>query len=223
MNRFLAAAAFALVLALAPLASAQERAASTDEARPAAARVFIVGDSHVQMLGPLLTRQLRSDGFDVIGYEARPGWSSLRYQRAGDLAELLEANGSPEVVVVSLGGNDIPASRERYRAHLEWVVSQARAAGAQKIVWLGPATSDTDASERAAVVGARHEQNAEWQAELLPTLGVRWIDSRPCTNAHHGRDGIHFTRTGYDCWTHGVLPHVEATASAPMVATGDVA
>lgn len=189
-------------------------------AAPAAAqgpapRVFIVGDSHVQMIGPLLSRQLREDGFEVAGYEARPGWSSLRYQRAGDLQQVLEDAGRPEVVVVSLGGNDIPAGPESYAAQLEWVVSQARAAGAQRIVWLGPATSDSEVSRRAEVVGARHQANAQLQSEILPALGVTWVDSRPCTCDHHGHDGIHFTRAGYHHWVHHVLTPVERVASAP--------
>ncbi|HJL18993.1 MAG TPA: SGNH/GDSL hydrolase family protein [Sandaracinaceae bacterium LLY-WYZ-13_1] len=180
--------------------------------------VFIVGDSHVQMLGPMLTNRLEEAGVRVLGHEARPGWSTLRYQRRGDLREVLEAAGRPEVVVVSLGGNDIPASAEAYEAQLRWVVTQARAAGARHIVWLGPATSDASRGERARVVGARHERNADWQRALLPRLGVTWVDSRPMTRRHHGRDGVHFTRAGYRAWSAGVLSDVTV---AVAVEAGD--
>ena len=74
--------------------------------------VFIVGDSHVQMLGPTLTHRLEDEGVTVAGYEARPGWSTARYQRRGDLQDVLEAAGRPEIVVVSLGGNDFVGSPE---------------------------------------------------------------------------------------------------------------
>ena len=39
---------------------------------------------------------------------------------------------------------------------------------------------------------------------------MRWIDSRPLTQTHHGSDGVHFTRTGYSTWTAGVLPALES-------------
>lgn len=193
--------ALALSLSL-TLASSVAEASDTEPA------VFVVGDSHVQMLGPTLTHRLEERGVRVAGYEARPGWSTQRYRRAGDLTDVLEGAGRPEIVVVSLGGNDFVGSPETYYAQLSWVVDHARAAGAREIIWLGPATSDVEAGERAAEVGARHERNANLQAELLPALGVTWIDSRPMTTEHHGRDGIHFTRSGYSDWARGALPSV---------------
>src|SRR5690606_38425301 len=131
------------------------------------------------------------------------------YREAGDLRALLERRGRPEIVVVSLGGNDRVTSRERYAEDLAWIVREARAAGARQIVWLGPATSDASAGPRAAFTGARHEENAELQRELLADLDVRWIDSRPLTRSHHRADGVHFTRTGISTWTAGVLPELE--------------
>ena len=57
------------------------------------------------------------------------------------------------------------------------------------------------------------------QAELLPALGVTWVDSRPLTLEHHGRDGIHFTRSGSSAWAQGALPTVtSAVAPAAVVA-----
>ncbi len=198
--------AFAAALALCLVASSVASSAHADVGAPPS--VFIVGDSHVQMLGPTLGRRLEAAGVEVAGYEARPGWSTARYQRSGDLQDVLERAGRPEIVVVSLGGNDFVGSAETYYAQLAWVVDRARAAGAQQIVWLGPATSDEAAGARAAEVALRHEHNAELQAELLPALGVTWIDSRPMTEADHRRDGVHFTRAGYVRWAQGALPTV---------------
>ncbi|MGE0787722.1 MAG: SGNH/GDSL hydrolase family protein [Sandaracinaceae bacterium] len=195
----------AVLLALTPAVAAAQRAAE-----PAAPRVFVVGDSHVRMLGPSLLRRLETFGAEPAGFESRVGWSTRRYRREGDLGALLEANGRPEIVVVSLGGNDVVADEARYAEDLTWVVEQARGAGAQTILWLGPATSDADRSERAERTGERHEANAELQAELLPPMGVRWIDSRPLTESHHRRDGVHFTRTGYRLWAVAALPAVQA-------------
>jgi lysophospholipase L1-like esterase len=180
-------------------------------------RVFVVGDSHVFALGPALSNLLEEDGVEVEGWESRHGWSTARYQEANDLRALLEHNGSPEIVVVSLGGNDIVRSRESYERQLGWVVAQARAAGAQEIVWLGPATSDGAVSDVAAATGERHERNAQLQSEILPELGVHWIDSRPVTHEHHRGDGVHFTRDGYHLWACGVCNGIVATVD--LVAT----
>lgn len=210
-TRHLAGSLLALTVSLASTARA-------DEPTPS---VFVVGDSHVQMVGPMLTRRLARAGYRALGYEARPGWSTRRYRRADDLRALLERSGRPQIVIVSLGGNDFVSSRERYAEDLAWVVGEAKAAGARQIVWLGPATSDASASERAASTGARHERNAELQRELLAPLGVRWIDSRPLTLAHHGRDGVHFTRTGYATWTEGVLPAICHVVSARFAQVED--
>ncbi|MFK7985362.1 MAG: SGNH/GDSL hydrolase family protein [Sandaracinaceae bacterium] len=204
-------AAILTVLALAAPVSAQV------EEEAEAPGLFIVGDSHVQMLGPMLSRALTDEGYRVVGYESRPGWSTAAYVRRGDLREVLEAAGRPEIVVVSLGGNDFAAGPESYLAQLSWIVDQAEAAGAEQVLWVGPATSDMEVSERAAVTGARHERNAELQADLLPSLGVSWIDSRPHTVEDHGRDGIHFTRVGYRSWTHALVPEGEAKMAAPFV------
>lgn len=197
------------LLVLLVLALASPAAASNDgDGRPA--RVFIVGDSHVEMLGPSLARRLRAQGFDVLGHESRRGWSTMRYREEGDLRELLVRAGRPELVVVSLGGNDRVESAEAYAEHLRWIVGEARAAGAQRIVWLGPATSDARRGARAAATSARHERNADWQREILPRLDVRFVDSRPFTVEHHARDGIHFDRTGYAAWADAVLPALES-------------
>jgi lysophospholipase L1-like esterase len=179
--------------------------AAAEDGPAAEPGVFIVGDSHVQMLGPMLAGRLEDAGVRVLGHESRPGWSTLSYRREGDLRRLLVARGRPEVVVISLGGNDRPGSEAAYRRQLRWVVEQARAAGARRIIWLGPAASAVERSARAARVGAHHEQNAEWQRALLPELGVTWVDSRPMTRRFHAQDGIHFTRDGYRTWVRGVL------------------
>jgi lysophospholipase L1-like esterase len=183
-----------LVLLIAPAAQAQSR-------------VFVVGDSHVFHLGRELNHQLEAAGFGAAGYESRIGWSSARYEREGELTELLIDRGKPEIVIVSLGGNDLAGSRDRYRAQLAAIVESVRAAGAEQIVWIGPAASDADV---AAITAARHERNAELQRELLPSLGVAWIDSRPHTHEHHIHDGVHFTRDGYEVWACGVCGEVLA-------------
>jgi lysophospholipase L1-like esterase len=162
--------------------------------------VRVVGDSHVERLGPMIDQAVRDAGYESLGHLARRGWSTGRYVRTGDLRERLAEGGRPDVVVVSLGGNDRCASRIVYRKQLAWIVDEARAAGAERVVWLGPAASDVERSEYAEWVGGWHERNAEWQQEILPDLGVEWIDSRPLTRGGQSDDGIHFTREAYAAW-----------------------
>jgi lysophospholipase L1-like esterase len=210
MNRMLSSALFASLLLLASNARAQE-----PERNSPSPRVFIVGDSHVFMLGPMLRERIEASGAHVLGYESRHGWSTERYRRAGDLRRVLTSRGRPDVVIVCLGGNDFVRSSERYSRDMRWVVDQAYAAGAQEVIWLGPATSNSPGRRRVAAVDARHAHNAQLQSEFLPTLHVRWIDSRPVTQRNHLRDGVHFTRTGYGDWTDGVFPELEDRLYAP--------
>ena len=47
--------------------------------------IAIVGDSHMEALGPRLRRQLTAKGARVLMAEARRGWSTARYVAARDL------------------------------------------------------------------------------------------------------------------------------------------
>src|SRR5512143_271601 len=85
-----------------------------------APRVFILGDSQTAGLGPVLSRELRQDGVPVAGYLSRHGWSTERYERQGDLRSILVSHGSPQVLVVELGGNDFVSSRDQYFRQLDW-------------------------------------------------------------------------------------------------------
>ncbi|HEY5657770.1 MAG TPA: SGNH/GDSL hydrolase family protein [Myxococcota bacterium] len=167
----------------------------------AAPKVVIIGDSHVEALGPQLKRRLGLLGVNVIGFTYRRGWSTGRYNRARDVARLVLKHGRPDVVVLSLGGNGRPRSRSGYEKILIRMVRAVRSTGVEHIVWNGPPTSLAAVSKRSADAARRHEQNAEWQRELLPAMGVCWVDSRPMTKTGHARDGVHFTlRTGYPAW-----------------------
>lgn len=182
-------------------------------------RVMIVGDSHVERLGPMLSRVVESSGMVALGSVARRGWSTRRFVEAGDLAHLLGSHGRPDVVVIALGGNDRPRDLERYREEIAWVVAQARTAGAERVLWLGPATSNAARGRHARRTGAWHEHSAGWQEQIVPSLDVQWIDSRPFTRRWHRSDGIHFTVRGYrgwarSAWTAADVPPVDRRSSA---------
>jgi len=186
---------------------------------PEAPSVFVIGDSHIERLGPMIDRAVAEEGYTSLGHLARRGWSTGRYVREADLVERLTENGAPDIVVISLGGNDRCRDDARYREQLAWIVDRVHEAGAQRIVWLGPASSDMERSERAQLVGEWHERNADRQAEILPSLGVEWIDSRPMTQEGHGVDGIHFTYRAYTAWCRGALEaaHLVDPPAAPLV------
>ncbi len=186
---------------------------------PSRPKVVIIGDSHVEALGPALERRLPALGIDVLQSVARRGWSTDRYNRAGDVARLVTARGRPDAVILSLGGNGRPRSKSSYEPVLRQMVDAVRAAGVSRIIWNGPAKSIASVSAASADAHRRHEQNANWQRELLPSMGVQWIDSRPMTRTGHAADGVHFTlRSGYPAWADTLsheLAHAVASAPAP--------
>ncbi len=188
--------------------------------------VVIIGDSHVEAMGPQLTQKLPTVGVRVMGYTTRRGWSTDRYNGRGDLARLVTrpehgGSGTPDAVVVSLGGNGRPRSKSSYRSILQRAVNKIRESGVQRIVWVGPATSVAERSAAAADAHRRHEQNAEWQRELLPQMGVTWIDSRPMTRSGHAPDGVHFTfREGYPRWADQLKHEIAHALAGPAPSGG---
>jgi lysophospholipase L1-like esterase len=181
-------------------------------------KAVILGDSHVEGLGPELTRRLPAAGVDVLGVTARRGWSTDAYNRAHDVAQLVLAHGVPDLVVLSLGGNGRPSSKSSYERILRTMVDAVRSAGVRRIVWVGPATALAGA---AADAQRRHEQNATWQGQLLPSMGVTWIDSRPMTRTGHAADKVHFTLMaggGYPTWASALTPAIARAAASPAPA-----
>jgi hypothetical protein len=49
----------------------------------------------------------------------------------------------------------------------------------------------------ASEVEERHSTVREWQRQILPRLGVTWVDPRPWSQTGHASDGVHFTREAY--------------------------
>ena len=172
------------------------------------ANVALIGNSHTQAIWPIVTRALQSAGHTVVLTEAKPGWSEAKFRSdMPDLPSRLAAE-RPEIVVVELGGNGTKTG-EAYAADVRWLVQAARDARARRVIWYGPASTSTGASEG---VARRHQQIADQQATLLPSLGAEWHDSRPLTTTDHRDDGVHFTMTGYNRWAGDVTSAVLAPA-----------
>lgn len=145
-------------------------------------RAYLLGDSHAQVLGPVL-QALLQPRYDLT-YEAFPGYGTMRAAAAAHIPAKLD------LALVVLGGNDFGNQRDARSA----LVHRLQKTGA-KVYWFGPAHS------LVADVDARHAEQAASQAGQLPGLGVHWFDSRPWTaDAPHVGDGVHFTHAGYEAW-----------------------
>ena len=172
------------------------------------ANVALIGDSHTQAIWPIVTRELTKVGHTVVLSEANPGWSEATFrQKMPDLPARLKA-ARPDIVVIELGGNG-SKSGEAYADDVRWLVQAARDAGADRVIWYGPAATSTGASEG---VARHHVEAAEAQSQLLPSLGVEWHDSRPLTTTDHRSDGVHFTMTGYYRWAGAITNSILAPA-----------
>lgn len=179
------------------------------------ATVALIGDSHSQALWPLVEKALAAAGYEVVLKEANAGWSEASYRSKKPTLPTSLASARPDVVVIALGGNAQPSRGESaYRADVEWLVNAAKTAGAGRIVWFGPATSDARIDPDTA---SRHEQTAEMQARILPALGVEWHDSRPLTTSGHRSDGVHFTTSAYSRWAQDITSKVTAPPTSLAV------
>ena len=179
------------------------------------ATIALIGDSHSQVLWGLVEKGLAPAGYEVVLKEANAGWSESSYRSKKPTLPTSLIAAAPDVIVIALGGNAQPSRGEAaYRADVEWLVNAAKAAGAGRIVWFGPATSDASIAPDTA---SRHEQIAEMQARILPALGVEWYDSRPITLTDQRSDGVHFTTAGYTRWAQDIVDKVKAPPTALSV------
>jgi len=161
------------------------------------ASIYVLGDSHTQILGPRLKSRLPEHR---VRYEAFPGHSTDRAHGKASIPS------GQDVVVLSLGGNDF-GDKASQRAALVSAVA-ARNPNA-RIVWFGPFTalrSDVD---------ARHARQTRDQRRQLPILGVRFVDTRSDSRSGHRSDRVHFTGTGYSRIADTMVGPIRAAVSRP--------
>jgi hypothetical protein len=171
------------------------------------ARVALIGESHEQILWPLLASKLRAAGHEIVYQVANPGWSEARFLKDGDLAARL-STARADVVIFGLGGNN----RQSGATYTSTVKRLLAIASPARVVWIGVPVAVKAPFDR------YHADTASEQAAILPGLGVTWIDSRPYTRSGHRADGVHFT--SYRAWADGVGPAVvSAVAGSPPLAS----
>lgn len=161
-------------------------------------RVVIIGDSHMEALGPRLrTRLPRVAGVTVQHVEPRRGWSAKRYRQSGIVPGITRG---ADVVIFELGGNDAAANIQPAEHERDIAALMQQAAPAQ-VIWVGPGVT-----LRPDLEAARGPLRAT-QARVVPRLGGAWVDGQPMTRESDlAPDRIHFRMAGYTYWADQLAP-----------------
>lgn len=177
------------------------------------ASYLLIGDSHMEALGPRLQQMLGGKGHRV-GFVAHRGWSVRRYVRERNLERTVWARQPYDTVVIELGGNDgvsVPSPEqhaEEMRALVEQLIRSGAIGEGTRVVWFGPAVADSTRTD--------HDAIAEIQRRVSP---VKWIDSRPLTKKAYLRsDRLHFTGEGYTHWAEGITRKLTGSSKTANVA-----
>jgi lysophospholipase L1-like esterase len=184
-------------------------------------RALIIGDSHVDWssFGKDLTRELEAKGYEVYKYGVggSAAYSWLR-KRSGLLSQL-NSGGPWDLLLVSLGTNDMANSKKGCRKKRDKKRCLARAARrqsariaavikkikAEKTVWIGPP------SLRGSTKGLRRWYHPDAAAAIYDAGGPSGVDvafdSRDSTRGA-GKDGIHPTGALGAAWAKAVATAV---------------
>jgi lysophospholipase L1-like esterase len=182
--------------------------ASQAAALPKGTTVLHIGDSFAGALGLDLNRELKAAGVhSVLKYQTSsyiPGWAS------GKEIELYLANYNPDLVLVTLGANElqIPDPQERVRT-IHKLVSRI---GQRPCVWIGPPLWQ----------GARPALLEVIRAECAPCL---YLDSTAhLPNLARARDGIHPSGPARTEWAalvvHWLSEHRDPNGTRPWSLRG---
>lgn len=179
-------------------------------------KVVLIGDSHSSYHFNNIEDLLNAQGHEVATSFSRPGWSVKSFLSSNLLEQIGQFQ--PEVAVVALGGNNHDLS-DSYGQTLIDFIERLNSQGITRIVWLGP--FEADPSSRPDV-WERHEWTSNYQADVLPSLDVTWVDMRPSSLGGPWRDGVHFSREEYgrmiDETGFSIIEGVESTALSRLIA-----
>jgi hypothetical protein len=161
-------------------------------------RYALFGDSHAQVVFPILEDVLRDAGHDVVISKPVAGWTLQKHLQNGFASLLLGSD--VDALVLSLGGNNSNLSPS-YQQTIDQALQIAKQAGVKKIYWVSPAWAIRDD------VQIRHEWTTNHLKSNLPRY-VKFIDIRPVTKSGHRSDGVHFNRNTYEQWAKLVSDHL---------------
>jgi len=165
-------------------------------------KIALIGDSHAKVVFSHLKKMLLSLGFDNVYTRAENGWSVKQHIKKGTLPELKASK--PDVILVSLGGNNQDMKESRYIETVNQLLDVAKDVGAQ-VIWVGPTTSNPS---KAASTEKRHKKTHEMLASYLPTQSVYYIDNRSFTAGGWGSDGVHYPSSFYKKWAQRVAKYL---------------
>ena len=163
-------------------------------------KIALIGDSHTQVVWPVLTPILEQQGHTITSTQANAGWSAKKYLSTGAVDRVNQDD--PDAVIVGLGGNNHDLS-DRYGETIKEFVD--RLGRNRKIIWMGAYTSDLQKAESTA---KRHEWTSDYLGRILPKENVFFIDTRPISKTGHRDDGVHFTRDEYKRMVKEMTPDI---------------
>jgi lysophospholipase L1-like esterase len=184
-------------------------------------RVLVIGDSQVNAAyGKYLAQALSEKGAIVVPSGVAIGrdswgtssWISGIYvgdtrsaPRSAKTFSQLVQESSPDIIIISMGGNDISLSNNppEYEEKIKQLLSAT--SSSQKVFWVGPPTVFERNGRPHSTTRARNRVN-----EILQrVLGDSYIDCRQETNDRHGRwDGVHYrnsNREHLSAWINKVV------------------
>jgi hypothetical protein len=157
----------------------------------------LFGDSHSQAVFPIVSESLNRLGNEVIA-KSKAGWTLKKHLEDG--MEGIIASFSPDVLVLSLGGNNQDLS-DGYQQQIDRVLALVKRYGIKRVIWVSPAWAIR------SDVQVRHEWTTNFLKKNLPRK-IELIDIRPITKTGHRSDGVHFESSKYREWAELVSKHL---------------
>jgi hypothetical protein len=152
-------------------------------------RVLLIGDSYAAGLGSQMAH-LAAACAAPYHYKGDVGSSVLKWQNESVLRPEIEKF-DPNVVLISLGGNDMQRSPAQLKKAIDSLVAKIRGVGARAL-WIAPLTVPVKDTS-----GVREI----WKK----AVGDDWYDSEKL-EIPRGSDGIHLAPSGYRYWAEQIWP-----------------
>ena len=142
----------------------------------------MIGDSHSQIVFPLLTGLLNLNFLEII---SEPGWGVKKFMSKGIPQDLPSA----DICIVALGGNNFDMNNLSYMNTVDEFLDVLKPKF-KRIVWIGPYFSTRED------VDHRHAVTNLFLKLHLP-ISVGYIETYKLGREIAHRDGVHYTRDGY--------------------------
>jgi len=168
-------------------------------------KYVLIGDSHAQVVFPLLQNKLETLGYHVYS-KANAGWSLKKHLENG-LSTII-ATEQPTDIVLSVGGNNFDLT-DNYTNTINSILEIAKNNNVQRLYWVSPTYSIRDDVQQ------RHEWTSNYLATHLPRK-VKFIDIRPITTTGHQNDGVHYKVSTYQNVADYIFSKIESRAITPI-------